>query len=157
MPNELNTIDITDGHYYCSPGRFIGHSGFIRCKYFLFVGLRIGHSVLSVWLTLFMTATLCIGFQLNLCFLALLFICTLSVWLTNDTWCILSLQNAFVQLSLAFRNDNYTLDTRLKQAERERNLMEENTEKELEEFKNALKVSLVGKTDTHILYRVLNL
>uniref|UniRef100_A0A665URU7 Murine retrovirus integration site 1 homolog n=1 Tax=Echeneis naucrates TaxID=173247 RepID=A0A665URU7_ECHNA len=50
-------------------------------------------------------------------------------------------QNAFVQLSLAFRNDNYTLETRLKQAERERNLTEEDTEKELEEFKGALKVS----------------
>lgn len=48
-------------------------------------------------------------------------------------------ENAFVQLSLAFRNDNYTLETRLKQAERERNLTEENTEKELEEFKNSLK------------------
>uniref|UniRef100_A0A3B5LZS0 Murine retrovirus integration site 1 homolog n=1 Tax=Xiphophorus couchianus TaxID=32473 RepID=A0A3B5LZS0_9TELE len=44
-------------------------------------------------------------------------------------------ENAFVQLSLAFRNDNYTLETRLKQAERERNLTEEDTEKELEEFK----------------------
>uniref|UniRef100_A0A8C7Y2B8 Murine retrovirus integration site 1 homolog n=1 Tax=Oryzias sinensis TaxID=183150 RepID=A0A8C7Y2B8_9TELE len=44
-------------------------------------------------------------------------------------------ENAFVQLSLAFRNDNYTLETRLKQAERERNLTEEETEKELEEFK----------------------
>lgn len=50
-------------------------------------------------------------------------------------------QNAFVQLSLAFRNDNYTLEMRLKQAERERNLTEEDTEKELEEFKGALKVS----------------
>uniref|UniRef100_A0A671RYA7 Murine retrovirus integration site 1 homolog n=1 Tax=Sinocyclocheilus anshuiensis TaxID=1608454 RepID=A0A671RYA7_9TELE len=48
-------------------------------------------------------------------------------------------ENAFVQLSLAFRNDNYTLESRLKQAERERNLTEENTEKELEEFKNTLK------------------
>ncbi|XP_022525781.2 inositol 1,4,5-triphosphate receptor associated 1 [Astyanax mexicanus] len=48
-------------------------------------------------------------------------------------------ENAFVQLSLAFRNDNYTLETRLKQAERERNLTEDNTEKELEEFKNSLK------------------
>ncbi|XP_026071796.1 protein MRVI1-like isoform X2 [Carassius auratus] len=48
-------------------------------------------------------------------------------------------ENAFVQLSLAFRNDNYTLESRLKQAERERNLTEENAEKELEEFKNALK------------------
>ncbi|XP_034046712.1 protein MRVI1 [Thalassophryne amazonica] len=48
-------------------------------------------------------------------------------------------ENAFVQLSLAFRNDNYTLETRLKQAERERNLTEEDTEKELEEFKGALK------------------
>uniref|UniRef100_A0A3B3ZD63 Uncharacterized protein n=1 Tax=Periophthalmus magnuspinnatus TaxID=409849 RepID=A0A3B3ZD63_9GOBI len=45
-------------------------------------------------------------------------------------------ENAFVQLSLAYRNDNYTLEMRLKQAERERNLTEEDTEKELEEFKN---------------------
>lgn len=50
-------------------------------------------------------------------------------------------QNAFVQLSLAYRNDNYTLEMRLKQAERERNLTEEDTEKELEEFKNALKMT----------------
>ncbi|KAM9817675.1 LOW QUALITY PROTEIN: uncharacterized protein mrvi1 [Neosynchiropus ocellatus] len=50
-------------------------------------------------------------------------------------------ENAFVQLSLAFRNDNYTLETRLKQAERERNLTEEDTEKELEEFKNMLKMT----------------
>ncbi|KAK5873998.1 hypothetical protein PBY51_018988 [Eleginops maclovinus] len=50
-------------------------------------------------------------------------------------------ENAFVQLSLAFRNDNYTLEMRLKQAERERNLTEEDTERELEEFKGALKVS----------------
>ncbi|XP_029904415.1 protein MRVI1 isoform X2 [Myripristis murdjan] len=50
-------------------------------------------------------------------------------------------ENAFIQLSLAFRNDNYTLETRLKQAERERNLTEENTEKELEEFKGALKMT----------------
>ncbi|XP_016377081.1 uncharacterized protein LOC107715451 [Sinocyclocheilus rhinocerous] len=47
--------------------------------------------------------------------------------------------NAFVQLSLAFRNDNYTLESRLKQAERERSLTEENAEKELEEFKSTLK------------------
>ncbi|XP_052417418.1 inositol 1,4,5-triphosphate receptor associated 1 isoform X4 [Carassius gibelio] len=51
-------------------------------------------------------------------------------------------ENAFVQLSLAYRNDNYTLESRLKQAERERNLTEENTEKELEEFKSALKNTL---------------
>ncbi|MFT7816711.1 protein MRVI1-like [Arapaima gigas] len=50
-------------------------------------------------------------------------------------------QNAFVQLSLAFRNDNYTLEMRLRHAERERNLTEENTEKELEEFKGCLKNS----------------
>ncbi|KAL1007219.1 hypothetical protein UPYG_G00083610 [Umbra pygmaea] len=50
-------------------------------------------------------------------------------------------ENAFVQLSLAFRNDNYTLETRLKQAERERTMTEENTEKELEEFKSSLKCS----------------
>ncbi|AWP01550.1 putative protein MRVI1 [Scophthalmus maximus] len=50
-------------------------------------------------------------------------------------------ENAFIQLSLAFRNDNYTLETRLKQAERERNLTEEDTEKELEEFKGALKMT----------------
>lgn len=74
-----------------------------------------------------------------LCFLA--FVHVIFVRMMNDARCILSLQNAFVQLSLAFRNDNYTLDTRLKQAERERNLTEENTEKELEEFKNSLKVS----------------
>lgn len=52
-----------------------------------------------------------------------------------------SQQNAFIQLSLAYRNDNYTLEMRIKQAERERNLTEEDTEKELEEFKGALKVS----------------
>uniref|UniRef100_A0A674MJP0 Inositol 1,4,5-triphosphate receptor associated 1 n=1 Tax=Takifugu rubripes TaxID=31033 RepID=A0A674MJP0_TAKRU len=51
------------------------------------------------------------------------------------------IENAFVQLSLAFRNDKYTLEMRLKQAERERNLTEEDTEKELEEFKGALKVT----------------
>ncbi|CAL8351901.1 unnamed protein product [Merluccius merluccius] len=50
-------------------------------------------------------------------------------------------ENAFVQLSLAYRNDNYTLETRMKQAERERHLTEENTEKELEEFKGALKMT----------------
>ncbi|XP_013882379.1 protein MRVI1 isoform X2 [Austrofundulus limnaeus] len=50
-------------------------------------------------------------------------------------------ENAFIQLSLAFRNDNYTLETRLKQAERERNLTEEDTEKELEEFKGSLKMT----------------
>ncbi|XP_039651357.1 uncharacterized protein mrvi1 [Perca fluviatilis] len=50
-------------------------------------------------------------------------------------------ENAFIQLSLAFRNDNYTLEMRLKQAERERNLTEEDTEKELEEFKGALKIT----------------
>ncbi|XP_051755054.1 uncharacterized protein mrvi1 isoform X7 [Ctenopharyngodon idella] len=51
-------------------------------------------------------------------------------------------ENAFVQLSLAFRNDNYTLESRLKQAERERSLTEENTEKELEEFKSSFKRTL---------------
>ncbi|KAK9542786.1 hypothetical protein VZT92_000619 [Zoarces viviparus] len=50
-------------------------------------------------------------------------------------------ENAFVQLSLAYRNDNYTLEMRLKQSERERNLTEEDTEKELEEFKGALKMT----------------
>ncbi|XP_077448650.1 uncharacterized protein mrvi1 isoform X2 [Stigmatopora argus] len=50
-------------------------------------------------------------------------------------------ENAFVQLSLAFRNDNYTLETRIKQAERERSLTEEDTQKELEEFKGALKMT----------------
>ncbi|XP_028258408.1 protein MRVI1 isoform X2 [Parambassis ranga] len=50
-------------------------------------------------------------------------------------------ENAFVQLSLAFRNDNYTLETRLKQAERERNLTETDTEKELDDFKVALKMT----------------
>lgn len=46
----------------------------------------------------------------------------------------------FVQLSLAFRNDSYTLESRINQAERERNLTEENTEKELEHFKASITV-----------------
>ncbi|KAM9460590.1 inositol 1,4,5-triphosphate receptor associated 1 isoform 1-T1 [Clarias gariepinus] len=64
-------------------------------------------------------------------------------------------ENAFVQLSLAFRNDNYTLDTRLKQAERERNLTEENTDKELEEFRNSLKstVSLWQNVEQREFYQ----
>uniref|UniRef100_A0A8C2SWX0 Inositol 1,4,5-triphosphate receptor associated 1 n=1 Tax=Coturnix japonica TaxID=93934 RepID=A0A8C2SWX0_COTJA len=49
-----------------------------------------------------------------------------------------SKQNVFVQLSLAFRNDSYTLESRIHQAERERNLTEENAEKELENFKTAI-------------------
>lgn len=49
-------------------------------------------------------------------------------------------QNVFVQLSLAFRNDNYTLESRINQAERERNLAEENTEKELDHFRGAVTV-----------------
>ena len=49
----------------------------------------------------------------------------------------------FVQLSLAFRNDSYTLESRINQAERERNLTEENTEKELENFKASITV-IVG-------------
>uniref|UniRef100_A0A8D2LJ23 Murine retrovirus integration site 1 homolog n=1 Tax=Varanus komodoensis TaxID=61221 RepID=A0A8D2LJ23_VARKO len=51
------------------------------------------------------------------------------------------LQNVFVQLSLAFRNDSYTLESRINQAERERNLSEENTEKELDNFKVAITTS----------------
>lgn len=51
-----------------------------------------------------------------------------------------SQQNVFVQLSLAFRNDSYTLESRINQAERERNLTEENTEKELENFKASITV-----------------
>lgn len=51
-----------------------------------------------------------------------------------------SKQNVFVQLSLAFRNDSYTLESRINQAERERNLTEENAEKELENFKTAITV-----------------
>ncbi|XP_042317430.1 inositol 1,4,5-triphosphate receptor associated 1 isoform X2 [Sceloporus undulatus] len=47
-------------------------------------------------------------------------------------------ENVFVQLSLAFRNDSYTLESRINQAERERNLAEENTEKELDHFKAAI-------------------
>ncbi|XP_063145536.1 inositol 1,4,5-triphosphate receptor associated 1 isoform X2 [Candoia aspera] len=50
-------------------------------------------------------------------------------------------ENVFVQLSLAFRNDSYTLESRINQAERERNLAEENTEKELDNFKGAVKSS----------------
>lgn len=52
-----------------------------------------------------------------------------------------SQQNVFVQLSLAFRNDSYTLESRINQAERERNLTEENTEKELENFKASITVT----------------
>ncbi|NWW89498.1 MRVI1 protein, partial [Rhynochetos jubatus] len=47
-------------------------------------------------------------------------------------------ENVFVQLSLAFRNDSYTLESRINQAERERNLTEENAEKELDNFKAAI-------------------
>ncbi|XP_003781148.1 protein MRVI1 isoform X1 [Otolemur garnettii] len=47
-------------------------------------------------------------------------------------------ENVFVQLSLAFRNDSYTLESRINQAERERNMTEENTEKELENFKASI-------------------
>ncbi|XP_066556933.1 inositol 1,4,5-triphosphate receptor associated 1 isoform X2 [Amia ocellicauda] len=50
-------------------------------------------------------------------------------------------ETAFIQLSLAFRNDSYTLETRLRQAERERNMTEENTEKELDDFKGFMKGS----------------
>ncbi|XP_048829141.1 inositol 1,4,5-triphosphate receptor associated 1 isoform X2 [Brienomyrus brachyistius] len=52
-------------------------------------------------------------------------------------------ENAFVQLLLAFRNDNYTLDTRLHLAERERSLTEENAEKELEDFRGSLQKTAV--------------
>lgn len=41
---------------------------------------------------------------------------------------------------MAFRNDSYTLESRINQAERERNLTEENTEKELENFKASITV-----------------
>ncbi|XP_066221923.1 inositol 1,4,5-triphosphate receptor associated 1 isoform X2 [Saccopteryx leptura] len=51
-------------------------------------------------------------------------------------------ENVFVQLSLAFRNDSYTLESRINQAERERNLTEENTEKELENFKASITSSV---------------
>ncbi|XP_043561622.1 inositol 1,4,5-triphosphate receptor associated 1 isoform X3 [Chiloscyllium plagiosum] len=51
------------------------------------------------------------------------------------------IENTFIQLSLAFKNDSYTLETRLGLAERERNLAEENTEKELENFKTEMKSS----------------
>ncbi|XP_044537759.1 inositol 1,4,5-triphosphate receptor associated 1 [Gracilinanus agilis] len=47
-------------------------------------------------------------------------------------------ENVFVQLSLAFRNDSYTLEARISQAERERNMTEENTEKELNNFKASI-------------------
>ncbi|OCT82068.1 inositol 1,4,5-triphosphate receptor associated 1 [Xenopus laevis] len=51
-------------------------------------------------------------------------------------------ENVFVQLSLAFRNDSYTLESRLNQAERERNLTEENNEKEIENFKATIMSSV---------------
>ncbi|XP_044126963.1 inositol 1,4,5-triphosphate receptor associated 1 isoform X1 [Bufo gargarizans] len=47
-------------------------------------------------------------------------------------------ENVFIQLSLAFRNDSYTLESRLNQAERGRTLTEDNNEKELENFKAAV-------------------
>ncbi|XP_008105040.2 inositol 1,4,5-triphosphate receptor associated 1 [Anolis carolinensis] len=50
-------------------------------------------------------------------------------------------ENVFIQLSLAFRNDSYTLESRINQAERERNLAEENTERELDNFKSAITAS----------------
>uniref|UniRef100_A0A4W3K5D3 Murine retrovirus integration site 1 homolog n=1 Tax=Callorhinchus milii TaxID=7868 RepID=A0A4W3K5D3_CALMI len=50
-------------------------------------------------------------------------------------------ENTFIQLSLAFKNDSYTLEARLHLAERERNLTEDNTEKELENFSAELKSS----------------
>ncbi|XP_041132808.1 inositol 1,4,5-triphosphate receptor associated 1-like isoform X2 [Polyodon spathula] len=53
------------------------------------------------------------------------------------------IENAFVQLSLAFRNDSYTLETRLRQAERERAQTEDNTDKELEDFKRVIKGSIL--------------
>ncbi|XP_075044584.1 inositol 1,4,5-triphosphate receptor associated 1 isoform X2 [Mixophyes fleayi] len=52
------------------------------------------------------------------------------------------IENVFVQLSLAYRNDSYTLESRLNQAVRERNLTEENNEKELETFKAAVMSSV---------------
>lgn len=55
----------------------------------------------------------------------------------------------FVQLSLAFRNDSYTLESRINQAERERNLTEEDTEKELENFKASITVT--GEADSGVL------
>lgn len=60
-----------------------------------------------------------------------------------------SQQNVFVQLSLAFRNDSYTLESRINQAERERNLTEENTEKELENFKAS--ITVIAKPDWRTL------
>ncbi|XP_057225734.1 inositol 1,4,5-triphosphate receptor associated 1-like [Malurus melanocephalus] len=47
-------------------------------------------------------------------------------------------ENVFVQLSLAFRNDSYMLESRIHQAGREKNLTEENAEKELENFKASI-------------------
>ncbi|XP_063294533.1 inositol 1,4,5-triphosphate receptor associated 1 [Pelobates fuscus] len=59
-------------------------------------------------------------------------------------------ENVFVQLALAFRNDSYTLDSRLNQAERERNLTEDNNEKELEVFKAAIMSSAsIWQTSDH--------
>ncbi|XP_053576563.1 inositol 1,4,5-triphosphate receptor associated 1 [Bombina bombina] len=51
-------------------------------------------------------------------------------------------ENVFVQLALAFRNDSYTLEPRLNQAERERNLTEENNEKEIENFRTSIMSSV---------------
>ncbi|RXM36380.1 Protein MRVI1 [Acipenser ruthenus] len=64
-------------------------------------------------------------------------------------------ENAFVQLSLAFRNDSYTLETRLRQAERERAQTEDNTDKELEDFKGVIKIN--NTTGTIESSRIMNL
>ncbi|KAM6464729.1 inositol 1,4,5-triphosphate receptor associated 1 isoform 3-T3 [Liasis olivaceus] len=66
-------------------------------------------------------------------------------------------ENVFVQLSLAFRNDSYTLESRINQAERERNLAEENTEKELDNFKGAVtsSVSLWHHSEHRDMYQKL--
>ncbi|KAG9328408.1 hypothetical protein JZ751_014041 [Albula glossodonta] len=71
-----------------------------------------------------------------------------------DKLTLIILPNAFVQLSLAFRNDSYTLETRQHLAERERNLTEENTERELNVFKGFLKGSIAlwqgpGQEESH--------
>ncbi|XP_054683672.1 inositol 1,4,5-triphosphate receptor associated 1 isoform X3 [Grus americana] len=66
-------------------------------------------------------------------------------------------ENVFVQLSLAFRNDSYTLESRINQAERERNLTEENAEKELENFKAAITEKRMSKATEVMMQYVENL
>ncbi|POI34285.1 hypothetical protein CIB84_001963 [Bambusicola thoracicus] len=62
-----------------------------------------------------------------------------------------------VHKSLPARNDSYTLESRINQAERERNLTEENAEKELENFKTAITEKRMSKATEVMMQYVENL